>query len=94
MIILSTDASSGLGFWAELIQDIFACMANVKIPFGGGNVSIFTIAITVVLVNLFIIVLKTVLGTQVDSGYSRYTKYKADRNKTQSQQKTKQSKGG
>lgn len=92
MIILSTNASNGLGFWAELIQDVFACMANVKIPFGGGNVSIFTLVITVVLVNLFIIVLKTVLGTQVDAGYSRYTKYKADKRKAQAQAKHNSSK--
>ena len=84
-MLLSTNASEGIGFWAQLIQDVFACMANVKIPFAGGNVSIFTLVITVVLFNLFIIVLKTVLGTQLDYGMARDRKFKRDKQNAQKQ---------
>lgn len=61
-MFLSTDALEVLGYIASMIQSVFSSMANIKIPFGGHNVSIFTIVITVVLFNLFIIVFRTIIG--------------------------------
>ena len=88
---LTTNASDGLSALAELIRTVFGAMANVKIPFASGDISIFTIAITVALLNLFIIILKTVLGTQLDMGIERHSKYKKERNKAN---KGSENKGG
>lgn len=74
---LVTDALEVMGYIASMIQSVFASMANIKIPFGGHNVSIFTIAITIVLFNLFIIVFKTIIGS---SGGIRNSKTKQTNN--------------
>lgn len=94
MFLTQTNASDGLSALAELIKTVFGCMANVKIPFASGDISIFTIAITVVLLNLFIIILKTVLGTQLDMGIERHEKFVKDRKRAQQASKGSKNKGG
>ena len=58
----------GLVKIGEMIQQVFVSMANVHIPLGNGySVSIYTIAITVILFNLFVFVIGRVAAGTASS---------------------------
>lgn len=92
-----TYAVDGLRYIGRLIQSVFNAMANVKIPWAPGySVSLYTICITVLLVNVAIMVLNHVLFTSAVSlrDSNRKNMTKNGKPKQAQKQAVKANKGG